>query len=53
MSPSVRAGRERECVKDDFISLSGKPIGEGAFGDVYKVKHRLTGNIFAIKVVNK
>ena len=32
--PSVAAGKEQEASRNDFVSLTGKPIGEGAFGDV-------------------
>ena len=35
------------------MSLTGKPIGEGAFGDVWKVRHKESGNVFAIKCILK
>jgi len=53
LSPSVLSGEEREAKKEDFESLSSSNIGSGGFGKVYKVKHRVSGNIYAIKVINK
>ena len=53
LPPSVLSGKERECKVDDFVSLTRKAIGEGAFGEVYKVRHKTSGNLFAIKVINK
>jgi len=48
LSPSVKAGTERECTVDDFVSLSERSIGKGAFGEVYKVKHKLSGEVRGI-----
>lgn len=53
LSPSVTSGEERECRKDDFESLANTNIGVGGFGKVYKVRHKVSKNIFAIKVINK
>lgn len=53
LSPSVTNNHERECKVSDFQSLSRKAIGEGAFGQVYKVRHIQTGNLYAIKVISK
>ena len=53
LSPSVIRGEERECRKDDFESLANSNIGVGGFGKVYKVRHKVSKNIFAIKVINK
>ena len=53
LSPSVRKGEERECRKDDFESLANSNIGVGGFGKVYKVRHKESKNIYAIKVINK
>lgn len=53
LSPSVMSGEERECRKDDFESLANSNIGVGGFGKVYKVRHKVSKNIFAIKVINK
>lgn len=52
-SPSVSNNTERECNVGDFQSLSRKAIGEGAFGQVFKVRHISTGNLYAIKVISK
>lgn len=46
-------GEERECRKDDFESLANTNIGVGGFGKVYKVRHKVSKNVFAIKVINK
>jgi hypothetical protein len=43
LSPSVLAGEEKECSSSDFVSLERSPLGEGAFGSVYKVKHKESG----------
>jgi serine/threonine protein kinase len=53
LSPSVLSGEERECRKDDFESLTNSNIGVGGFGKVYKVRHKVSRNVFAIKVINK
>lgn len=53
LSPSVHEGLERECNKDDFEAIEDKALGKGGFGHVWKVRHKLTGKIYAIKVINK
>ena len=53
LSPAVKAGLEREACKTDFESLEDKSIGKGGFGSVWKVRHKVTKQIFAIKVINK
>ena len=53
LPPSVVNNSERECTVSDFQSLSRKAIGEGAFGQVFKVRHISTGSLYAIKVVSK
>ena len=53
LSPAVAAGLEREACKTDFESLEDKSIGKGGFGSVWKVRHKVTKQIFAIKVINK
>jgi len=53
LSPSVMSNEERECRKDDFESLANTNIGVGGFGKVYKVRHKVSKNVFAIKVINK
>lgn len=50
---SVLNGEERECRKEDFESLMNSNIGVGGFGKVYKVRHKKSKNIYAIKVINK
>ncbi|OMJ82312.1 hypothetical protein SteCoe_17027 [Stentor coeruleus] len=52
-SPSVLNGAEKEPNVSDFESLTKKAIGEGAFGEVYKVRHKVSRELYAIKVVNK
>ncbi|OMJ92848.1 hypothetical protein SteCoe_4297 [Stentor coeruleus] len=52
-SPSVLNGAEKEPSVSDFESLTKKAIGEGAFGEVYKVRHKISRELYAIKVVNK
>lgn len=53
LSPSVEHGEERECRKEDFESLASSNIGVGGFGKVYKVRHKQSKNVYAIKVINK
>ena len=53
LSPSITSGEERECRKDDFESIASTSIGAGGFGKVFKVRHKVSKNVFAIKVINK
>ena len=53
LCPAVAAGLEREACKTDFESLEDKSIGKGGFGSDWKVRHKITKQIFAIKVINK
>jgi serine/threonine protein kinase len=53
LSPTVSEGIERESNKDDFEALEDKALGKGGFGHVWKVRHKLSGKIYAIKVINK
>ena len=53
MSPSITSGEERECRNDDFESIASTSIGAGGFGKVFKVRHKVSKNVFAIKVINK
>ena len=53
LSPTVRTGLERECNKDDFYRVGDSYIGKGAFGEVWKVSHKMTGKIYVIKVIDK
>jgi serine/threonine protein kinase len=53
LSPSVSTGMEREAKKTDFEALEDKSIGKGGFGCVWKVRHKITKKVYAIKVINK
>ena len=53
LSPSVLSGKEAECDVSDFESVSKRALGEGAFGQVYKVRHITTGSLYAIKMISK
>jgi serine/threonine protein kinase len=53
LAPTVKEGLERECNKDDFEALDDKALGKGGFGHVWKVRHKESGKIYAIKVINK
>ena len=53
LSPTVKEGLEKECNKDDFEALDDKALGKGGFGHVWKVRHKKTMKIYAIKVINK
>ncbi len=53
LSPSVSSGHEREPNKDDFEALNSATLGTGGFGKVYKVRHKVSRNVYAIKVINK
>ena len=52
LSPTVELGFERECNKYDFI-CDKKPLGKGAFGEVWKVTHELSKKNYCIKMINK
>ena len=52
LSPTVELGFERECNKYDFIR-DKKPLGKGAFGEVWKVTHENSKKIYCIKMMNK
>jgi serine/threonine protein kinase len=52
-SPTVKEGLESECKKEDFVSEGDKAVGKGGFGQVWKVRHKETNRIYAIKVINK
>lgn len=53
LSPSVASGAEREPQVSDFESLDNKALGEGAFGEVFRVRHKETQIEYAIKVISK
>ena len=52
LSPSVLAGQEERKSKD-FELLVKKPIGTGAFAEVYSVRHKKTKVHYAIKLMKK
>ena len=49
----MASGLEQEACKNDFETLNDKCIGSGTFGSVWKVRHKITNEIYAIKVINK
>ena len=51
-SPAVQAGAAEKTSKD-FELLIKKPIGTGAFAQVYLVRHKKTKDRFAIKMMRK
>lgn len=53
LSPTVKAGLERECNKGDFYREGDKCIGKGGFGEVWKVVHKKTNQTYVIKVIDK
>ena len=53
LPPGVRKGKEREPKCEDFICFQQKPLGQGAFGEVFKVQHKISNKDFAIKVIKK
>ena len=46
LSPTVLAGLERECNKNDFYREGDRYIGKGGFGEVWKVIHKATSRIY-------
>ena len=53
LGPKIFEGLENEPNKKDFETLQDKCIGSGTFGSVWKVRHKITNQIYAIKVINK
>ena len=53
VSPTVKMGLEHECNKSDFFRCGDYCIGKGAFGEVWKVNHKKTNEIYVIKVLDK
>ena len=53
LSPTVKRGLERECNKGDFYRCGDNCIGKGGFGEVWKVNHKKTGDVYVIKVLDK
>ena len=50
-SPSIKSGEEAEIKRQDFDFE--RKLGEGAFGQVWKVRHKVTNENFAMKTVPK
>ena len=46
-------GEQNEYNKDDFESLLSTNIGIGGFSKVYKVRHKISKKVYAIKVISK
>ena len=53
ISPTVKMGLEHECNKSDFFRCGDYCIGKGAFGEVWKVNHKKTNEVYVIKVLDK
>lgn len=53
LSPTVKSCLEPECQKTDFCTEGPKALGKGGFGEVWKVIHKKTNNIYVIKVIDK
>ena len=53
LSPTVKKGLEPEGQKGDFSTDGTKPLGKGGFGEVWKVFHKKTNNVYVIKVIDK
>ena len=53
LSPTVKRGLERECDKADFYRCDDYYIGKGGFGEVWKVNHKKTNELYVIKVLDK
>ena len=53
ISPTVKMGLEHECNKSDFFRCGDYCIGKGAFGEVWKVNHKKTNELYVIKVLDK
>ncbi len=53
LSPTVKIGLEREGDKADFFRVGDYCIGKGGFGEVWKVNHKKTNNLYVIKVLDK
>ena len=53
LSPTVKRGLERECDKSDFYRCDDYYLGKGGFGEVWKVNHKKSNDLFVIKVLDK
>ena len=53
LSPTVKMGLEHESDKSDFFRCGDYCIGKGGFGEVWKVNHKKTNELYVIKVLDK
>lgn len=53
LPPAVLSGQQKEQTTDDFESLSKKVIGQGAFATVWPVRHKVTRERYAVKLIKK
>lgn len=44
---------QKDFDLENFDMDSREKIGKGAFGDLFSIKHKPTGKIYAIKIINK
>ena len=51
--PKVAELEENEGKSADYQSMTNDDVGKGAYGKVYKVRHKISRMIYAIKVINK
>jgi serine/threonine protein kinase len=51
LAPSVKLGQENEANLRDFDI--GDILGQGAFGKVFKVVHKVSKRVFALKIIDK
>eukprot|EP00826_Nyctotherus_ovalis_P009759 TRINITY_DN12583_c0_g4_i1.p1 TRINITY_DN12583_c0_g4~~TRINITY_DN12583_c0_g4_i1.p1 ORF type:complete len:716 (+),score=263.74 TRINITY_DN12583_c0_g4_i1:115-2262(+) len=53
LPPSVVSNNEREPRNEDFVMMGKGVLGKGSFGQVCQVRHKVSGNIYAIKAIEK
>lgn len=53
LSPTVKECVEPESKSNDFYRDGNKSVGKGAFGEVWKVTHKVTNISYVIKVIDK
>ena len=53
LPPGVQKGKEKMPKCEDFLCFEKKPLGQGAFGEVFKVRHKTSNKDYAIKVIKK
>lgn len=47
LAPQVKARTDREHTTKDYEALN--PLGKGAYGTVFSVRHKQTKQIYALK----